>query len=256
MLAETYKYRTLVRALVTRHLAMRYRGSVLGFLWSFLNPLFLMAVYVLVFRYYMRFDGVPNYTLFVFVGLLPWLWTSSALSEGASAITSSGHLVTKSMFPAHILPTVSVTTTGVHFLLSLSMLFLYMLVSGAPFHLTILLLPLVCLIHALLLYGLVMTFATLNVRYRDVQHMLGNALTLIFFLSPILYPPDRVPEGFRVILALNPVALMTELYHAVMLDGRLPGWDVVGRLSIYIIAFLVLGRFAYRTQHERFAELL
>jgi len=122
---ELYRYRSLVWALVVRHLATRYRGSVLGFMWSFLNPLCLMLIYSLVFKYYIRFSGVENYTIFLFCGLLPWLWFSSSLSESTSSIVSSGHLITKSMFPAHILPTVSVITNLINFILSLPLLFIF-----------------------------------------------------------------------------------------------------------------------------------
>ena len=123
-LTELYRYRALVWALVGRHLATRYRGSVLGFVWSFLNPLCLMAVYTVVFKYYMRSNVVEHYSLFLFCGLLPWQWVASSAVEGTNSLVSSGHLITKSMFPAHILPVVSVVTNLVHFLLALPLLVL------------------------------------------------------------------------------------------------------------------------------------
>ena len=250
------RYHTLVLALFNRHLAARYRGSSLGFLWSFLNPLCLMAVYILVFRFYMRFEGVPNYTFFVFVGLLPWLWSSSALSEGTGSIVGCGHLVTKSMFPAHILPAVTVATTAVHFLLSLLMLLVYMLVMGLPFHLTLLALPLLIAVQGLFLYGCTLALASLNVGYRDVQHVLGNLLTLIFFLTPIIYPPTQVPEAFRFSLTINPFALITTAYHTLIIDGQLPPWQQIATLFGYALITLTVGLLIYYQDHDRFAEKL
>ena len=158
---ELWRYRTLIWALVIRHLSMRYRGSALGFLWSFLNPLFLMLIYTVVFKYYMRFD-VDNYSIFLFCGLLPWIWVTSAIAEGTSAVVSSGHLITKSMFPAHVLPTVSVITNMIHFLLALPLLFIFILLAGMPIHSTLLGLPLVILLEFLLLEGCVLFCSALN----------------------------------------------------------------------------------------------
>jgi len=107
-LVELWRYRALIWALSCRYLNTRYRGSFLGFFWSFLNPLCLILVYSLVFTYYIRFDSVGNYTLFLFTGLLPWLWFSSGLLEATAAISSGGSLITKAIFPPQILPVVAI----------------------------------------------------------------------------------------------------------------------------------------------------
>ena len=253
---ELLKYRALIWALVQRHLAARYRGSFLGMLWSFLNPLCLMAVYTLVFQYYIRFTEVENYTIFLFCGLLPWIWVSSALVEGSISISTSGSLITKSMFPAHLLPVVFVLNTGVHFLLSLPLLFLFMLIGGEAIQWTVLFVPLLILLQFFFLHGLVLCLAALNVYFRDVQHLVGNVLTLLFFLCPILYPTTIVPEAFKFSLIINPFAVFTVCYQKLILDGLMPsalewimlfGWS---SLSVYIG---VATFYAYR---ESFAEVL
>lgn len=255
-LKELYRYRALVAALVNRHLAMRYRGSVLGFLWSFLNPLMLMLVYTLVFKYYIRFDQVENYTIFMFCGLLPWLWFSSGLIEGVTSIVSSGHLITKSMFPAHILPVVSTITSLIHFLLSLPLLFIFMLVTGAHLHISLLALPLIIVVQFVLLFGLTLSLSAINVRFRDTQHLVGNLLTFLFFLCPIIYPVSVVPERFRFTLELNPLALITEFYHLVIIEGHLPSlWSVSYVLLLSLLALLI-GNAVYNAYRETFAELL
>ena len=250
-----YRYRTLLGALVLRHLSMRYRGSVLGFLWSFLNPLCLMLVYTLVFRYYIRYDK-EHYAVFLFCGLLPWLWVTSGLLEGAASIVSSGHLITKSMFPAHILPTVSVLTTGINFVLSLPLLFIFMVVAGMPLHATLLLLPVLVLLQLVFLLGLSLLLSALNVHYRDVQHIVGNLLTFLFFLCPILYPIDQVPERFRFMQDLNPLASLTVCYHSLVLEGSLPPLFTVCWLLLFVVLSLLVGNMVFDRYRESFAELL
>lgn len=256
MYQELIKFHSLLTALITRHLAMRYRGSVLGFLWSFLNPLCLMLVYTLVFKYYIRFEQVHNYTVFLFVGLLPWLWSSSALLEGTSAIVSSGHLITKSMFPAHILPTVTVATTAVNFLLSLPLLFFFMFAFGSSFHWTLLGLPVLFIVQMLFLHGLVIALSAINVRLRDTQHVLGNLLTFIFFLSPIIYPASSVPDKLKFTLNFNPFALFTICYQQMILDGTLPGMKIVAAIILFTIGSLLIGERIFNHYREGFAELL
>ena len=250
-----YKFRALVSALVGRHLSMRYRGSVLGFLWTFLNPLCLMLVYTLVFSYYMRFSQ-PHYAIFLFVGLLPWIWLSSGLLEGTSSIVGGGHLITKSMFPAHVLPLVAVLVNFVNFLLSLPLLFIFMWVSGLAFHWTLLLLPVLFILQALFLYGATLLLASLNVYFRDVQHLLGNILTFLFFLCPIIYPPESVPERLRFTLELNPLALFTTFYHELILEGSVPRVGLVLYLSTFVAMALLAGHLVYERYRERFAEAL
>lgn len=255
-LRELWKFRALIGALVTRHLSIRYRGSVLGFFWSFLNPLCLMLVYTLVFKFYIRFDAVPNYTIFVFCGLLPWLWFTSAVSEGTSSIVGSGHLITKSMFPPHVLPTVSVLTTLVNFLLSLPLLFIFMALAGMPFHPTIVGLPLLIGLEFVFLLGLALGLGALNVRYRDVQHLVGNLLTFLFFLCPIVYPATSVPERFRFTLDLNPLALFTVFYHNLILDGVWPTLGAWVYLGAWVGLVIVLGHLIFNRHRESFAEML
>lgn len=256
VMKELWRFRALVEALVLRHIATRYRGSAFGFLWSLLNPLCLMAVYTLVFHYYMRFNGGPYYHLMVFAGLLPWIWTSSALTEGTCSLVNSGHLITKSLFPAHVLPFVSVSASMVHFLLALPVLALFVLAAGLPIHLTWIALPAIALVHALLLNGMVLALSALNVFFRDVQHLVANALTLIFFLCPVVYPASVVPERWRWIIDLNPFASLTVFYQQILVEGVWPSGTNV--LYVITMSFLVgaLGVAVHNHYREKFAEAL
>lgn len=253
---ELWRSRALIDALVRRHVATRYRGSVLGFLWSFMNPLCLMAVYTLVFTYYMRFDGGPHYHLLVFAGLLPWIWSTSALSEGTASLVSSGHLITKSMFPAHVLPFVSVASTMAHFLLALPMLAIFMFFASVPLSWSWLTLPFVVGFHMIFLNGIVLALSALNVFYRDVQHLVGNLLTFLFFLCPIVYPASVVPERFRPLLILNPFALLTEMYQGILIHGTFPAVASILYLAFISALTWFVGALVHGRYRERFAEAL
>ncbi len=255
-LQDLKKYKTLVNALTLRYLASRYRGSLLGFFWTFLNPLCLMLVYTVVFKFYMRFDDVDNYTIFLFVGLLPWMWTSSALTEASVSISSSAHFITKSMFPPHILPTVATLTTFINFLLSLPLLFIFMFFFKVPFYPTILYLPLVIILQFILLYSLGLILSVMNVYLRDTQHLLGNILTFLFFLSPILYPVEKVPAKFKWTLNLNPFASFTSAYHRLILDGKIPEASLIYMMLGYTIFSLIIAILVYDRHKENIVDLL
>ncbi len=253
---ELWKFRALVSALVGRHLRARYRGSFLGFIWSFLNPLCLIAVYALVFRYYIRFDNVENYTLFLFTGLLPWIWFSSGLIEATGAISSGGSLITKAMFPAHILPTVSVLTNLMNFIFAIPLLIGFMLISGVTPGVGMAALPIVIAIELLFLAGLSLALSALNVYYRDIQHIVGNLITLWFFLCPILYPVTNVPERFRFTLYANPVAMFTEMYQEIILQGIFPSLKLLGMASVVSLLTYMVGNLVFNRYREGFAELV
>src|SRR5262249_6785169 len=152
-LADLYRHRALIGTLVLRELRARYRGSFLGFLWSFLNPLLLMLVYALVFSIYLRVP-MDGYAVFLFSGLLPWLWFSSSLGHAAGVIVGSGALVKRVLFPAEILPLVSVLSNLINMLLSLPLLFAFLLAFGIRPHAVLLFLPLLVLLQLLLTTGL------------------------------------------------------------------------------------------------------
>lgn len=255
-LKEFWRFRALVWALVGRHLRSRYRGSVLGFFWSFLNPLCLMAVYSLVFKFYIRFDAVENYSLFMFAGLLPWIWFSSGLIEATASISSGGSLITKAMFPAHLLPLVSVCTNLANFLFALPLILIFMLVVGVPWGVSLLALPLVILVQLVFIQGLALALSAINVHFRDTQHVLGNLMTLWFFLCPIIYPVTNVPERFRFTLLLNPVASFTVMYQQIFLEGRFPDFSKLGILALVSLLVFILGNKVFNHYREGFAELI
>lgn len=252
---ELVRYRILVTALVGRQLKARYRGSILGFLWTVLNPLLLMGVYALVFRVYVRIE-VPNYALFLLCGLLPWSFFATSLSEGVNSVVSGGTLVTKSLFPAHILPTVTVIANLVNYLFSLPVLAFFMAFYGVPFHASLLAFPLVVLLQAIFTWGLTLALASINVHFRDVQHILTNVLALWFFLCPIVYSTDHIPESFWWLQTLNPLGVLVDTYHGLFLEGRLPSLEVLGSLAGFALASVAVGLVVFERYRDSFAELV
>ncbi|MFN0061423.1 MAG: ABC transporter permease [Myxococcaceae bacterium] len=255
-LQELYRYRALLWSLTQRELKARYRGSVLGFFWTFLNPALLMLVYALVFSVYMR-QKIPNYPYFMFVGLLPWIWFSTSIGAGASTISDRRDLLTKVRFPAQVLPATVVATNLVNFLLSVPL----MLALGAfvgvwpTIHLVVF--PLIVAIQLLFILALAYIISALNVVFRDLQHIVGNLLTLWFFLTPVLYTASTIPERYRELaLWLNPMAIVINAYQAILYDHQWPDVSRLAFLGALALLLLAVAAELFESRREEFAELI
>ncbi len=256
-LRDLFRHRALVGVLVARELKARYRGSVLGFFWSLLNPLLMLVVYTIVFQ--LIFPGrsaeTSPYAVFLFCGLLPWNWLATSLTDAASSLLVHGPLLKKVLFPAEVLPTVAVLSQGVHFLLALPVLGLG-LVLGAfgvfgrtvPLTWTLLQVPALILLEGLFLLGLGYLLAGLTVHFRDVKDLLSTGLSLWFFATPVLYPLSeiRVP-GLRRALAWNPAAPLFTAWQDALFFGRWIGgaeWALVAGIALlsFAVGFLFFAR--------------
>ncbi|MBN1878950.1 ABC transporter permease [bacterium] len=220
---ELYRYRALIVVLVSRDLKARYRGSVLGFMWSMLNPFLMMLVYWLVFSIYLR-NGMEHYHVYLFCGLLPWLWFSASLLEGCGSIISGANLVKKVMFPAEILPLVVVISNLIHFCFGLPILAGFLIIYRIIPGLNILVFPLIIVIQFVFTFGLVLALSALSVHLRDIQQILTNIVTLWFFMSPIVYNLSDLnlaskPAILSIIMNLNPMKHIMESYHRIFLQN-------------------------------------
>src|SRR2546429_2268992 len=185
------RYRGLIQSLVARELKARYRGSALGFFWSFVNPLLLLLIYSFVFTTIMpnRVEGVQPYALFMFCGILPWNWFSASLTEASGSLIAGGNLIKKVLFPAEVLPIVSVLTNMVHFFLGLPILVLFLVVyQRAPDSWDLVWFPIAVIIQLVFTIALALFVSAFAVHFRDVRDILANVLTLWFFATPIIYP--------------------------------------------------------------------
>lgn len=255
-LRELYQYRGLLLSLTLRELKARYRGSVLGFLWTFLNPTLQMIVYMLLFSVYMR-QQIEDYAYFVFIGLLPWIWFSSSLAGGASAISDRRDLLTKVRFPAQVLPATVVATNLCNFLLSVPLLLLLGFFFGRAPSWHVVAFPLVVLTQLCVTLALAYLLSAINVTFRDLQQIITNLLTMWFFVTPIFYRATTIPAEFRELVVLaNPMAVMATSYQSIFYDQQLPA---AGPLALWLGIALVLLAVAsaiFERRREDFAEVV
>ncbi len=252
-LSDIWRHRALVTALTGRELKGRYRGSFLGFLWTFLNPLLLLLVYALVFSVYFRVQ-MDHYAVFVFTGLLPWTFFSNALMDGAGAVVDGGSLVTKVLFPLQVLPAVKVLAQFVNYLLTLPIMVVFLLAEGIKPHLTCLAFPLVALSQLAITFALALFLTTCTVFMRDTRHILGNLITLWFFLTPVLYPVDQVPAAYRFLVGFNPAATHIRAYQDIFFYGRWPDFTALGLVSLLAVALFLVAVRVFDSHKEYFAE--
>jgi lipopolysaccharide transport system permease protein len=264
-LARLMRYRGLIQSLVARELKARYRGSVLGFFWSFINPLLLLLVYSFVFSYVMTAahdERIEPYALFMFCGILPWTWFSSSLSESSGVLISGGNLIKKVLFPAEILPMVSVLANMVHFFLALPILAAFLLYYHRPLNAgELALFPLVVVVQLVLTMGFALILSALTVHFRDIRDILANLLTFWFFATPIIYPyflfeDPKSPTPVRaMLLKLNPFTHLAITYQEILFFqgpvGHLKWLLVLGAISI---VFFLFGYFVFDRLRDTFAE--
>ena len=258
-LRQLFRYRGLIQTLVTRELKARYRGSVLGFFWSFINPLLLLTVYTIVFSVVLpgfRGIDVEPYALFLFCGLLPWTWFSSGLLEAANSLIAGGNLIKKVLFPAEILPIVAVLSNMIHFLFALPILALFLAFYARPMQwVELLWFPVVVLVQLMLTLGIGLMLAALTVHFRDLRDLLGNLLTLWFFSTPIIYPMAMVPSGGKFIMDLNPFTHLAISYQELLFyDGPFGHWRWLLALAVASAVIFLVGFALFDRLSDSFAE--
>ncbi|HEX5474902.1 MAG TPA: ABC transporter permease [Vicinamibacterales bacterium] len=257
-LARLPRYRGLVQSLVARDLKARYRGSVLGFLWSFINPLLLLLVYTFVFTYVLpqAVKGADPYPLFMFCGLLPWTWFSASLMESSGVLISGGNLIKKVLFPAEVLPIVTVTANMVHFFLALPILAVFLVVYHAPLTIPELLcFPLVVLVQYIFTLACGLILAALTVHFRDIRDILANILTLWFFATPIIYWYKTAPPLAKRFLNLNPFAHLAISYQEILFfPGPFGHWKWLAALGVASVFFFLFAYWVFDRLRDSFAE--
>jgi lipopolysaccharide transport system permease protein len=251
---EFLRYRTLVKNLVFKDLKLKYRDSVLGVVWSLLNPLLLLLVYTLAFKLVLRIE-TENYAYFLMVSLLPWNFFSGSLIASTQAITGNANLIRKVYFPRETLPIATVLFTFSQLLLAL-VVFLpaLLLVSGVRPHWTAVLLIPLLLLHLLFTLGLAFVLATCTVFFRDVAHLTEVAVLLLFWMTPIIYPVTMAPPMLQLFFKLSPLAAFAIAYQDVLFWGRMPEELVLSTLLGWTAAALVGGYALFRRYTPAFAE--
>lgn len=253
--AELYRHRTLTEILVQRELKARYRGTALGFLWSFVNPLMMMAIYIFVFHFTMRLP-VPHYGAFVLTGLLPWNAFVAGVLEGMNALVANGNLIRKVALPAEIFPLVAVSANAAHFLLSLPVLLLVLWGSGVGLGPGILWLPLLLLEQFVYATCLAVLLSSLAVQFRDLVHIVPNLVMMLFYVTPIIYPANMVPARLAPLVRYNPLAGLMENYRAVLLEGGSLALGPYGLRLVVGLTALGLCLRLFRARRDLYPELV
>lgn len=263
-LRELIRYRDLIRNLVVSEVKTRYKNSVLGFVWSLLNPLAMMAVYSVVFGILWPNQQVTNYPIFLLCGLLPWNFFSASVVSSINSVVANSNLVKKVYFPREVLPIASVLAQLVNFLLALIVLFAVLIVFRTNFSPWLWTLPLIILIQTCFSLGIVLVLSTLQVFYRDTQLVMEVVMLAWFFLTPVLYRATQLPESYpiagfdlpvqRMLYILNPMASLINVYRDLLYNGYRTDIDFFVRTALTALLALGFGYWFFTRYSDRFGE--
>ena len=255
-LKEIYEYRLMIYSLVKRDLRGKYKGSVLGFMWTFVNPLLQLLVYNMVFSIIMK-AGVDKFYLYLFVGLIPWLFFSAAITGGSTCIIAQKDLIKKIRFPREIIPISFVTSQFVNMLLSFIVVIIVSVVSGVKLTVGgILCLPVIMLVEYMMALGIALISSSLTVYFRDLEHILAIVAMAWLYATPICYPETMVPEKYLSLYRLNPVTPVVNAYRDVLYYGKTPDLTTLLLATGIGLITIILGVLIFGKLQRRFAEEL
>ena len=250
---EIYNYRELLKTNIKKEIRGKYKGSWLGVLWTFLNPLLMLAVYAFVFPYILRVN-VDNYTIFMIVALIPWNFFTTAIQSGTGSVVANGNILKKVYFPREIIP-ISITTSQlVNFLITCIIMAVFIIFSGVGFSVHALIFPLLVLIQYILILGLTFILSALTVFVRDIDHFVSVILMLGFYATPIVYQGEMLPEKYQIFLKLNPMAQLVEAYRSILYYHRLPDMTMLVIWGLGSIALLIVGYLIFKKLEKSFVE--
>ncbi len=230
-------YKELLVNLVIKDLKVRYRGAVLGYMWSLLNQILMMIIYSIVFSYIIRIE-VENYPVFLLCALLPWSFFSTSLTTASSSIVDNFSLINKVYFPREIFPISVILSNLLHLIISMFILIIFLFFTPSGLSLSIFLLPFVMLAHLIFTIGISLLLSCLTVFYRDIKYILELVVMIWFYATPIIYPLSMVPEKLQIFFDLNPMVGIISIYRSILLYGKNPTISVLS--STYLISFLML----------------
>lgn len=248
-------YFDLILLLTQKELKVRYKNSVLGYLWSIANPLLYSIIFYFVFKVVMKFP-IENYTLFLITGLFPWQWISNSISLNTMIFISYSSLIKKVNFPRLILPLAQTLNDAFHFILSIPIILLFALVYHKVPGLVWIYGTFLLLIPTFFtVYGISLAVASLNLFFRDLQYLVNIFLTIAFYLTPIFYDIKFVPKKYLPFVLLNPFSLIIDLWRSLFMSNYLDFHKFVVSLAISFVIFLG-GYLIYRKLNDKFAEVI
>ena len=248
-----YQYRELLKTSISKDIRGKYKNSVLGIIWSFLNPLLQIAVYAIVFPLIMK-SSLPNYTVFLCCGLIPWNFFSAAISRTSFTMIENGNIIKKVYFPREILPISVTTSEAINFVISTIIILAFVLGYGMGISKFIIFYPIVLLVQYFLLIGISFIVSSVTVYFRDLQHFISIALQLLFYATPIVYAPDSIPVDFQWILQYNPMTYIINAYRDIFYYQQMPDFVSLGMVLVGSLIFCVIGYLIFNKLQRRFAE--
>ncbi len=247
--------RDVILLLVARDFRGRYKHTRVGMLWSVMNPLMMLLIFYFLFTKVIDL-GIPHYASYVYIGILFWQWTQTSLAQAVGAISSNAGLVNQPGFPVVALPVVSVTTTLLNLFISIPLLFALLLLDGSQLNWSAAFLPLLILIQFIFTLSLAYILAALNVRLRDIEHILPLILQLGYYITPIFFSITHVPAKYRLIFDLNPMVPIVEAYRAILLYGVQPDLNSLLAVAAGSLLLLAIGYYYFESARLRFLEEL
>lgn len=250
---ELYHYRELLKTNVKKDIRGKYKGSFLGILWSFINPLLQVLVYALVFPYIMKVE-TENYLIFLICGIIPWTWFITSISQGTTSITNNANLIKKVYFPREILP-ISVVTSGlVNFLISCLIILIFVIFGGLGITWHLIFLPFIIIVQYLFTLALIFVLSAVNVYVKDVEYIVAFIINMLFYATPILYTTEMFSGPILWIFRLNPLAHLINAYRDVFYVHHIPNLVNLGILLGVSILLVVICYIIFKKLEKRFAE--
>ena len=253
---EIYDYRQMIYSLVKKELRGRYKGSALGFLWTFINPLLQLLVYTFVFSVVMP-NNIDKFYLYLFVGLIPWLFFSGSLTGGAASIITQKDMVKKIYYPREVKPIAYVTSNFVNMLLCFLVIFAVLICSGVGINpVTLLYLPIIFAVEYVMCLGGAMLTSALTVYFRDLEYILGIITMAWMYMTPVVYSIEMVPERLRPLMNLNPMTPVIVAYRDILYGKQVPQISTLTSGFVLGVIVLVVGYVVFQKLQRGFAEEL
>ena len=252
---KIYNYRELLKTNVKKEIRGRYKNSILGVMWSFLNPLLQLAVYAVIFGALLA-GGDPTYHIYICVALIPWTYFTTTITQAAFTVIGNADIIKKVYFPREILPISVVTSGAVNFMISTIIILGFLFMAGLGITPYILLYPVILLIQYLLLIGIAFIVSSITVYFRDLEHIIGVVLMAAFYGTPIVYKLEQLPENLQVLMNLNPMTHLINAYRDIFYYQQMPNITALGVLFTIALGLTIIGYFVFKKLQKGFAEEL
>ncbi len=256
-LGAVWRYRELLYVLTKRDIQVLYKQAALGAAWAIVQPLFAVAIFSIIFGIFARMpsDGIP-YPIFAFAGVLPWTYFAEATRRASSGLVNDAELIRKIYFPRLIMPLANVTAPLLDFCIAFGVLLILMLIYGITPSWTLLVVPLLIAIAALLALAIGLWLAPINVRFRDIKHTLPFIIQVWMYASPIVYPLSMVPQEWQWAYSLNPMVGVIEGFRWAVFGQGAPNFAALGVSAIVITLLLAGGLIFFRRMERSFADMI